>query len=62
QRGMKAVALHTAVKLIPLARFYHGMGFYVYDVTPAAGYRRGLFVKELTDCGDMDFSAVCRNV
>ena len=56
-QGMKAVVLHTAVKMIPLARFYHGCGFYVYSVeeTPA-GYRRGLFVKELEDCGDINFS------
>lgn len=55
--GLRAVALHTAVKMIPLARFYHGCGFYVHSVEVApAGYRRGLFVKELEDCIDIDFS------
>lgn len=62
EHGMKAVALHTAVKLIPLARFYHGAGFYVHEVDASKGYRRGLFIKELTDCGDMDFSVICRGL
>ncbi len=56
QQGFRAVTLHTAVKMIPLARFYHGFGFYVHSVeVTKAGYRRGLFVKELEDCSDLDF-------
>jgi GNAT superfamily N-acetyltransferase len=57
--GFRAVALHTAVKMIPLARFYHGCGYYVHsvEVTPS-GYRRGLFVKELGDCKDVEFDKI----
>ncbi|MDD3242997.1 MAG: GNAT family N-acetyltransferase [Eubacteriales bacterium] len=58
-QGAKAIALHTAVKLIPLARFYHAAGFYVYEVDASRAYRRGLFIKELTDCEGMDFHALC---
>lgn len=57
--GCRAVTLHTAVKQIPLARFYHGQGFYVHSVRDTGDYRRGLFVKELADCADVDFEAVC---
>lgn len=58
-QGIRAIALHTAVKMIPLARFYHSCGFYVHSVEMAhAGYRRGLFIKELTDCSDMDFDSI----
>jgi GNAT superfamily N-acetyltransferase len=57
--GMRAAALHTAVKMIELARFYHGCGFYVHSVAEApSGYRRGLFVKELEDCGDIEFDRI----
>lgn len=57
--GVRAIALHTAVKLISLARFYLGCGFYVHsvEVTPA-GYRRGLFIKELEDCEGMEFDTL----
>lgn len=57
--GVKAIALHTAVKLISLARFYLGCGFYVHSVelTPS-GYRRGLFIKELEDCDGMAFDSI----
>lgn len=62
ESGMQAVILHTAVKMIPLARFYHGCGFYVHSVEMApAGYRRGLFVKELEDCSDMDFNSLFKD-
>jgi GNAT superfamily N-acetyltransferase len=57
--GMRAVALHTGVKMIKLARFYHGCGFYVHSVEEApSGYRRGLFVKELEECGDIEFEKI----
>jgi ribosomal protein S18 acetylase RimI-like enzyme len=55
-QGIRAIVLHTAVKMIPLARFYHGCGFYVHSVEVThAGYRRGLFIKELEDCSDIEF-------
>jgi GNAT superfamily N-acetyltransferase len=55
----RAVALHTAVKMLKIARFYYGCGFYIHSVVAApAGYRRGLFVKELGDCLDIDFSTI----
>jgi ribosomal protein S18 acetylase RimI-like enzyme len=57
--NVRAIALHTAVKMIPLARFYHGCGFYVHSVEALpSGYRRGLFIKELEDCSGMDFDAI----
>jgi GNAT superfamily N-acetyltransferase len=57
--GLRAVMLHTAVKMIPLARFYHGCGFYVHSVEVSpSGYRRGLFVKELEDCSNIEFEKV----
>lgn len=59
EQGCRAVALHMAVKMIKLARFYHGCGFYVYSVAEApTGYRRGLFVKELEDCPDIEFDKI----
>lgn len=58
-QGCRAAALHTAVKMATLARFYYGCGFYVHsvEVTPS-GYRRGLFVKELEDCSAIQFDAL----
>lgn len=57
--GMKAVALHTAVRMLKIARFYYGCGFYVHSVEAVpAGYRRGLFVKELEDCSSLNFDAI----
>jgi GNAT superfamily N-acetyltransferase len=54
--GMKAVALHTAVRMLKIARFYYGCGFFVHSVEVSpAGYRRGLFVKELVDCEEIEF-------
>jgi GNAT superfamily N-acetyltransferase len=59
ENGCRAVALHTAVKMIKLARFYHGCGFYVHSVAEApTGYRRGLFVKEFEDCSDIEFDKI----
>lgn len=57
--GMRAVVLHMAVKMVKLARFYHGCGFYVHSVEASpAGYRRGLFVKELEECGEIEFDKI----
>ncbi len=56
---MRAAALHMAVKMVKLARFYHGCGFYVHSVEASpAGYRRGLFVKELEECGEIEFDKI----
>lgn len=54
-QGCRAVALHTAVKMLKIARFYYGCGFYVHSVEAGRGYRRGLFVKELTECPGIEF-------
>jgi GNAT superfamily N-acetyltransferase len=57
--GCRAVALHTAVKMLKIARFYYGCGFYIHSVVEApSGYRRGLFVKELGDCSDIEFDKI----
>jgi dTDP-4-amino-4,6-dideoxy-D-galactose acyltransferase len=57
--GLRAAALHMAVKMVKLARFYHGCGFYVHSVEASpAGYRRGLFVKELEECGEIEFDKI----
>jgi GNAT superfamily N-acetyltransferase len=59
ENGCRAVALHTAVKMSTLVRFYYGWGYYVHsvEITPS-GYRRGLFVKELEDCADIEFEKI----
>ena len=59
EQGFRAIALHTAVKMIQLARFYHGCGFYIHSVKALpSGYRRGLFIKELEPCDDIDFETI----
>ncbi len=59
EQGVRAIALHTAVKMIPLARFYHGCGFYIHSVEAMpGGYRRGLFIKELEPCDDLNFDTM----
>jgi GNAT superfamily N-acetyltransferase len=58
EQGCRAVALHTAVKMLKIARFYYGCGFYVHSVEAGRGYRRGLFVKELEECRDIKFDQI----
>ncbi|HHW69959.1 MAG TPA: GNAT family N-acetyltransferase [Clostridiales bacterium] len=49
KKGAHMLALHTASKMMPLIRFYYGLGFYIYSTSTDRGYIRALLCKELVE-------------
>jgi len=49
KKGAHMLTLHTASKMMPLIRFYYGLGFYIYSTSTDRGYIRALLCKELVE-------------
>ncbi len=58
ETNIKAVTLHTALKMTGLMSFYSNLGFYVHSITSDRGYKRALLCKELAEDKSLDFSCL----
>ncbi len=58
KKGANMLTLHTASKMMPLIRFYYGLGFYIHSTTTDRGYIRALLCKELTNCDEVTIPVV----